>query len=94
MPESKKTTDHDEIKHWVEARGAAPARVKSTATADDVGLLRINFPRESEDNLEEISWDEFFREFDEKGLEFVYQDKTAEGTVSRFGRIVYDKVQE
>ncbi len=36
MSEAKVTTDHDEIRGWVEARGGHPARVKDT---DDEGAL-------------------------------------------------------
>jgi hypothetical protein len=42
---SQTTTDHDEIKRWVEERNGRPARVKDTGGRDDPGVLRINFPR-------------------------------------------------
>lgn len=59
------------------------------AVEKDIGMLRINFPGYSgEESLEEISWDEFFDKFDEKGLALVYQDKTADGTTSRFSKLV------
>jgi hypothetical protein len=53
-------------------------------------LLRIDFPEENEEEeeLEEISWDEFFEKFDEKRLAFVYQEKTAGGEPSRFNKFV------
>jgi hypothetical protein len=53
-------------------------------------LLRIDFPEDSEDEeeLEEITWDEFFEKFDEKRLAFVYQDRTAAGEPSRFNKLV------
>jgi hypothetical protein len=39
------------------------------------GILRIDFgPKE-----EEVSWDEFFKKFDEANLHFLYQDKTKDG---------------
>lgn len=84
--ESKITTDHEEIRRWAEERGGKPARVKGTGNGDDAGLLRIKF-RDDED-LEEISWDEFFEEFERNSLAFVYQDKTAEGKESRFFKLV------
>jgi len=40
------------------------------------------------DSLQEISWDEFFRIFDEKQLEFLYQDTTADGQESRFNKFI------
>jgi hypothetical protein len=87
--ESKMTTNHDEIRKWAEARGGKPATVKSTASKDDVGLLRIDFPGyKGEGTLEEITWDEFFKKFDEKKLAFLYQDKTSSGEESRFFKFV------
>ncbi len=74
--ESKTTTDHDEIRRWVEERGGQPATVKGTGGDDDAGLLRIDFPGGSGDRLEEISWEDFFEKFDEKKLAFLYQDET------------------
>ena len=87
---SKRTTDHAKIRQWAEARNGKPARVQGTGDADDAGLLRIDFPEEHEDEeeLEEITWDEFFEKFDEKRLVFVYQEKTAAGSPSRFNKFV------
>lgn len=80
---SKVTTDHAEIKEWVEYRDGKPARVKGTGSAGDPGLLRIEFPGFGEDeNLEEISWDEFFKKFDESNLGFLC------GGESRFFKFV------
>jgi hypothetical protein len=86
---SKVTTDHEEIRRWVEARGGWPARVKGTGDDDDPGLIRIDFPGYSgEESLEPISWDEWFRKFDERKLAFVYQDTTATGEKSFFNKLV------
>ena len=54
------------------------------------GILRIDFG-EPEENLTRIDWDEFFRIFDDNGLEFLYQDKTAGGDTSRFNKFVSGK---
>jgi hypothetical protein len=81
--ESKVTTDHDEIRRWVEERGGHPAEVKGTE------LLRIDYPGFSgEDRLEEISWEEFFDAFEENNLAFLYQEKTKDGGKSRFSKLV------
>ncbi|WP_353719505.1 hypothetical protein [Dyadobacter sp. 676] len=84
------TRDHDTIRAWVEQRGGVPSIVKGTGKKKDGdGILRIDFPGYSgEDSLEEISWDEFFRKFDESKLEFLYQEKTADGKESRFNKFV------
>ncbi len=85
MAEAKTTTDHDEIRRWVEERGGRPASVKGTGDGDDAGLLRIDFPGVGDEtSLEEISWDEFFRAFDENDLAFLYQDERD----SRFNKFV------
>ena len=88
--ESKITTDHNEIKKWVEKRNGQPATVKNTRRSDDeTGLLRINFPGYSgEDSLQEISWDEFFKKFDESELAFLYQEELKDGGESRFFKFV------
>ncbi len=86
---SKTTTDHNVIRKWVEDRGGHPATVKGTGDANEPGLLRIDFPGYSgEGRLEPISWDEFFKKFDEKNLAFLYQDQTRDGEESRFFKLV------
>ena len=87
MAEATKTTDHDEIRRWVESRGGKPAAVSATGSGDDPGILRINFDEPGGDDdagLEEISWDEWFQAFDDNNLVFLYSD---EGD-SRFNKLV------
>jgi hypothetical protein len=85
------TTDHKTIRQWVEARHGRPAAVKSTHENKDAGILRIEFPDypgARDENLEELSWDEFFRKFDDSKLAFLHQDKTKDGKISRFFKFV------
>ncbi len=83
--QSKSTTDHEQIREWVESRGGHPACVRGTGKKGDTGLLRIDYPGYSgKETLQEISWDEFFNKFDERHLAFVYQDKPN----SRFSKLV------
>ena len=87
MAEAKTTTNHDEIRRWAESRGGRPAHVRETGNGGDPGILRINFQEpagDDDEGLEEISWDEWFRAFDENGLALLYQD---EGQ-SRFNKLV------
>jgi hypothetical protein len=87
--ESKTTTDHKKIQRWVEERGGHPATVKRTESKGEPGVLRIDFPGYSGENeLEAISWDEFFEKFDEKKLAFLYQDELKSGKESRFFKLV------
>lgn len=90
MPgETKTTTDHEEIRRWVEERDGHPATVASTHTSDDPGVIRLDFPGYSgEDTLEQISWEEWFGKFEDQGLAFVYQETTADGGPSSFNRLV------
>lgn len=89
MAGSKSTTDHNEIKKWVEARSGRPTTVMSTSSDGEPGLLRIDFPGYSgEDSLEEISWEQFFEKFEESKLAFIYQEETKKGEESRFCKLV------
>lgn len=79
------TADHDTIRKWAESKGGKPAAVETTYKGDDVGIIRIMFPdaKQSEhDALVEISWDEFFDEFEKRDLALLY-DKD-----SMFSKIV------
>src|SRR5207237_9791449 len=88
VPAAKKTTDHEKIRRWAEARDGRPTTVKGT-TSDTAGVLRIDFPGYSgEQTLHPISWPEFFEKFDEKELAFLYQEKTPGGRRSRFCKLV------
>lgn len=85
--EAQVTTSHDEIRKWVEQRHGVPASVKDTAKGGEPGVLRIDFePRDAE--LEPISWEEFFKKFEKEKLAFLHQDKTADGSLSRFHKFV------
>jgi len=84
MSEATTTTNHDEIRNWVQTRRGRPSRVKG---ARDGGLLRIDFG-DPEERLEEISWSDFFEIFDRNKLAFLHQDETADGEKSRFNKFV------
>ncbi len=84
MSSSSTTTDHDEIRKWVEARDGRPAIIRTEGKG---GVLRIDFG-EPEENLEEIEWDEFFDVFDDSDLAFLHQDETSGGKQSRFNKFV------
>ncbi len=90
--DSKTTKDHNTIKKWAEKRDGKPAVVESTSNSNKGGgLLRINFPGYAEDNLKDISWEEFFRIFDDNKLQFLYQEETKDGGESRFFKFVSDE---
>ena len=87
MSTSETTTDHDTIRKWIEDRGGVPTVVKGTEDDEGEGILRIDFA-ERDKKLEEISWDEFFDTFEDRGLAFLYQDETKDGKESRFFKFV------
>jgi hypothetical protein len=83
MATAQRTRDHDQIRQWAEQRGGIPAYVKGTE-----GLLRIDFVEGKgshgrEDKLEEVSWDDWFEVFDDRGLSFLHSDDD-----SRFFKLV------
>ena len=91
MALSKTTKDHDEIQRWAEERGGKPAHVRSTESPNDIGILRLDFPgfgQSAGSSLEEISWDYFFEQFDERGRALVYLDETAGGERSNFNKLI------
>lgn len=88
---NKKTTDHEEIQKWVEARDGKPARIKGSAVNPPLGymggILSVDFGMR-EENLERMGWDDFFGVFDANDLAFLYQEETADGGTSRFFKFV------
>jgi hypothetical protein len=82
--------EHDEIRRWAEERSATPSRVKDTARgSDDVGIIRLDFPGYSgEGSLEQITWEEWFEEFDKRNLALIVQGQTAGGQASNFNKLV------
>ena len=86
---SQTTTDHKKIQQWVAERGGHPARVIGTEKRNSPGVLRIDYPGFSgEERLETITWDEFFDGFEKNKLAFLYQERTADGKMSRFSKLI------
>jgi hypothetical protein len=79
------TTDQQTIRRWAEGHGGKPAAVRRTHQGGDVGIIRIMFPdapQSEHDELDEITWDEFFEEFEKRHLALLYDEK------SMFNKIV------
>lgn len=71
------TIDHTRIRKWAERHGGKPAAVKRTHKGEDVGIVRIMFPKapnSEHDALEEISWDAFFEQFEDSQLALLYEE--------------------
>jgi len=87
---SQITTNHEVIRKWAEERGAKPATVIGTG-GNEIGVLRLMFLGYSagrSKSLKEITWEEFFRKFDENNLAFIYQEKTSRGEKSNFNKLI------
>jgi hypothetical protein len=57
------TTDHHQIRKWVESRGGKPAAVKATHRGKDPGIIRVifpNAPNSDDDNLGRFRGMSFF----------------------------------
>ena len=80
------TRDHDVIRTWAESRGGAPADVEGTGDGGGAGVLRIEF--RYGDRLEDVGWEAFFATFDDSDVDFLYQERTSDGSVSRFHKFV------
>jgi len=86
---AKTTRDHEVIRKWVEERGGRPAAVKRAKGRGDLGSLCIDLPGfTTAESLEVLDWDDFFERFDHHGLAFIYEDRTHDGELSRFSKLI------
>lgn len=79
MAEQKKTTDHNAIQQFAENRDMKPAAVKTTTSDGGQEMIRLMQPKSSEsdnENLKEISWNEWFEDFDKNKLALVYDEES------------------
>lgn len=80
------TTHHEVIREWAESREGTPATVPGTEHGDHLGVLRIDFGQPTE-GLRAVSWEEWFGTFDERRLNFIYQEQRKDGHLSTFFRL-------
>jgi hypothetical protein len=79
------TTSHDVIRRWAQARNAKPATIAGTEREGRAGVLTFNFPGWREGGrLRQITWDEWFKTFDLRRLNFLYQEQKSDGKQSNF----------
>jgi ferritin-like metal-binding protein YciE len=93
---SRVLTYPEEIRQWAEERGARPACVQGTGGKGDVGMIRLEFggPFGNDDKLQEISWDDWSREFQDRDLALIVQEKTARGQKSNFNKLISKQTAE
>ncbi|WP_319460388.1 hypothetical protein [Micromonospora sp. RTP1Z1] len=81
------TANHEVIQRWAGARNAKPATIAGTERDGRPGVLTFNIPgyRESS-RIREITWDDWFRTFDLRGLNLIHQEQMRDGRQSNFFR--------
>jgi hypothetical protein len=75
------TIHHREIKKWAEKYGGKPQIIDFPNAQSDLVGIRINFPGRADQVYfdesnppRDITWREFFREFERQRLTFIYND--------------------
>lgn len=81
------TTNHEVIQQWAARRQAEPASVEGSEYDGRPGVLGFDFPGWGGQRLRKVSWDDWFRTFDERGLNFLYQEQLSDGRQSNFFRL-------
>lgn len=87
LAKARVTIDHDTIRQWAEDRSTAPATVSTSADGDDAGILRIALD-EVAPYLRVVTWDAWFKRFEEKRLLFAFRDDRQDGGLSRYYKLV------
>lgn len=81
------TRSHEVVQAWAAKRRAEPATGRGKIDVQDGGTgLRFDFPGMG--RFQPISWDEWFKEFDEYDLVFVFREQRADGHTNEDYRIV------
>lgn len=70
------------ILRWAQERGGRPATTPG-GDPNNPRVLRINFP-DYDESLTPVSWDAWFRVFDERKIVFLFQEHTKDGRQSNF----------
>lgn len=68
-----RTTDHEEIRKWIEEKKGEPGIIRGISGSDGQGILTVVFGPPTPD-IQVISWQEFFDTFEDQQLRFRYED--------------------
>lgn len=87
--DTRTTTDHEQIRSWAEEHDAVPASVRGTGDGQ-LGVLTLDMVGHGagEEELEHVSWDDWFSAFEDNDLAFVYQERKSSGEDSTFFRLI------
>jgi hypothetical protein len=81
------TTNHEVIQRWARDRQAKPATIEGTERDGRPGVLTFNFPGWREGGkLKTVTWEDWFRTFDDRRVNFIYQEQKSDGRQSNFFR--------
>lgn len=80
MASAEPITDHDQIRQWAEKHGGRPSKVD---TGGEGGILRLDF-QEPDENLTEISWEEFFEIFEDNDLALLLPEDDDDSRFNKF----------
>ncbi|HVX30824.1 MAG TPA: hypothetical protein VHA53_10120 [Nitrolancea sp.] len=78
------TRSHEVIRAWADERNGIPATIMRGEPDDGPVLLDLDFPGYDEEDLQHIDWDDWFEQFDQQDLVFVYQEHKTDGDLSNF----------
>jgi hypothetical protein len=78
------TRNRELIQHWAKEREAQPATVPGTEHEGRPGVLRFDFPGYGGESLKPVSWDDWFKTFDDRKLVFLFQEHMKNGNQSNF----------
>lgn len=91
----KVTTNHEEIKSWITTHDGKPDLIQTPGVGNSEEGLRIDFPGKEDEEYfnentksEDISWNEFFKRFEEWNLAFMYEEKTRGKNLSNAYRFI------
>jgi hypothetical protein len=88
------TTDHLEIREWVEDHGGEPAIIDKGGM-NGSGILYVDFHSGLRNNaLKDVTWDEFFDAFEENHLAFIYRETKSNKDSSFFKFVARDMEEE
>lgn len=70
------TVENGTIRSWAEKRGGKPALLQHNEDTGGAGdMLKIIFPGEKSEDHDMLSWDQFFRIFEENNLKLLFIDE-------------------
>jgi hypothetical protein len=83
--ESLVTHSREVILDWAHKREAMPSTIPGTEHEGHLGVLRFDVPGYgSRQNLEHVTWEQWFDTFDERQLVMIFQEHLRNGRQSNF----------